>query len=178
MPKIQISPAVVADLHQLIKIDHSGNSDYVWQMDIMKEDGQIWTKFREIRLPRKIAIDYPRDPSLLIDEWSRRVGTLVANIGSEIVGYIRLSAKFIPKTAWISDVVVVPSLRRNGIGTALILAGQTWARGRSAKQAIIEVSSNNIAGIRMAQKLNFEFCGYNDQYYVTRDIALYFGRSL
>ena len=32
--------------------------------------------------------------------------------------------------------------------------------------------------IRLAQKLGYDFCGYNDQYYPTQDVALFFGRAL
>jgi hypothetical protein len=30
----------------------------------------------------------------------------------------------------------------------------------------------------LARKLGYEFCGYNDLYYETQDIALFFGRSI
>jgi hypothetical protein len=30
----------------------------------------------------------------------------------------------------------------------------------------------------MAQKLGFEFCGYNDRYFANRDIGLFFAKSL
>jgi RimJ/RimL family protein N-acetyltransferase len=38
--------------------------------------------------------------------------------------------------------------------------------------------SKNNAAIRLAQKLGYEFCGYNDHYYETQDIAIFFGRTL
>jgi len=40
------------------------------------------------------------------------------------------------------------------------------------------MTSKNYAAIRLSQKLGFEFCGYNDHYYLTQDIALFFGRAL
>jgi RimJ/RimL family protein N-acetyltransferase len=43
---------------------------------------------------------------------------------------------------------------------------------------MIELQSKNHAAIRLVQKLGYEFCGYNDQYYATRDVALFFGRLL
>jgi RimJ/RimL family protein N-acetyltransferase len=58
------------------------------------------------------------------------------------------------------------------------MAGQTWAVERKARQLVMEVISKNEAGIRLAQKFGFEFCGYNDQYYPTQDVALFFGRAL
>jgi GNAT superfamily N-acetyltransferase len=178
MPQIQIRPAVATDLPTLMELDHSCASDYVWQMDIAHEEGQAGAVFREIRLPHSIHVPYPRMPSRLADEWSRRAGILVASVESGLAGYIRLSDKIIPKTAWITDVVVAPGLRLKGVGSALVLAAQAWAVERGSRQAILEMTSKNAAGIRLAQKLGYEFCGYNDHYYLIQDVALFFGRAL
>jgi RimJ/RimL family protein N-acetyltransferase len=43
---------------------------------------------------------------------------------------------------------------------------------------LLEMTSKNVPAIRLAQKLGFEFCGYNDAYYETQDIAIFFGRSI
>jgi hypothetical protein len=42
----------------------------------------------------------------------------------------------------------------------------------------MEMTTKNNPAICMARKLGYEFCGYNDHYYETQDIALYFGRSI
>jgi ribosomal protein S18 acetylase RimI-like enzyme len=178
MPEVQIRPAVATDLPSLIKIDHTCTSDYVWQMDTVLSEGQAGATFREIRLPRSVMIAYPRQVENLADEWSRRAGILVAGIGSGLGGYLRLSDQVVPKVAWIMDIAVEPRLRRSGVASALILAAQAWARERGDRQIIMEMTSKNCAAIRLAQKLGFEFCGYNDHYYLTQDIALFFGRAL
>jgi ribosomal protein S18 acetylase RimI-like enzyme len=178
MPEVQIRPAVATDLHILMAIDHSCTSEYVWQMDRVQEDGQVGAVFREIRLPRAVVVLYPRPVAKLADEWSRRTGMLVAVVEKEVVGYLRLSDKVIPQTAWITDAVVASRLRRRGIGTALVLAAQAWALERGNHQSILEMSSKNCAAVSLAEKLGYEFCGYNDHYYVTQDIALFFGRTL
>jgi RimJ/RimL family protein N-acetyltransferase len=43
---------------------------------------------------------------------------------------------------------------------------------------LLEMSSKNSPAIRLAQKLGYEFCGYNDAYYELQDIALFFGRLI
>jgi RimJ/RimL family protein N-acetyltransferase len=40
------------------------------------------------------------------------------------------------------------------------------------------VQSKNVPAIRLAQKSGFEFCGYNDQYYLNKDVALFFAKVL
>jgi ribosomal protein S18 acetylase RimI-like enzyme len=178
MPEVQIRPAVVTDLSVLVTIDHSCQTDYVWQMDVQHEDGQIGAIFREIRLPRSVSVSYPRLVSALSESWSRRSGILVAVIGGQVAGYVRANDAVLPRTAWLVDVVVAPRFRRQGVASALVLAAQSWAVQRKDRRALLEMPSKNDPAIRLAQKLGYEFCGYNDQYYETQDIALFFGRSI
>jgi len=178
MPEVQIRPAVATDLPVLIAIDHTCTSEYVWQMELQREGGQISVVFREIHLPRSVTVLYPRPVSVLADEWSRRAGMLVAVFGGQIAGYLRLTDSVVPQTVWIVDLAVAPRLRRQGIAMALISAAQSWAVQRRSRRIVIEMSSKNYAAIRLAQKLGFEFCGYNDHYYETQDVALFFGKNL
>ena len=178
MPEIQIRRAVATDITILMAIDHSCQTDYVWQMDVQREEGQVGAIFREIRLPRSVSVPYPREVSTLPDSWDRRAGMLVAMIGEQIIGYIRMTDLILPKTVWMTDIVVSPRFRRQGVGTALILSAQSWAMDRKANRALVETPSKNSPMIYLARKLGYEFCGYNDMYYETQDIALFFGRSI
>jgi len=178
MPEVQIRLAVVTDIPVLMAIDHSCQTDYVWQMDVQREEGQMGAIFREIRLPHAVTVPYPREVSTLPDLWNRRAGMLVAMMSNQVAGYVRISDMILPHTAWMTDVVVSPRFRRQGVGTTLILAAQSWALERSDKRALLEMSSKNNAAVCFARKLGYEFCGYNDLYYEKQDIALFFGRSI
>jgi ribosomal protein S18 acetylase RimI-like enzyme len=178
MPQVQIRPAVATDVNALMGIDHSCTSDYVWQMDLQSGDGYAGAIFREIRLPRSVTVQYPRPVSALSEDWSRRSGALVATIGKDVVGYVRMTDKLLPRVAWVTDLVVAPRHRHQGVGSTLLLAAQSWALDRKNRQVVLEMLSKNSAAIRLAQKLGYEFCGYNDHYYETQDIAIFFGRTL
>jgi ribosomal protein S18 acetylase RimI-like enzyme len=178
MPQVQIRPAVATDVNALMGMDHSCTSDYVWQMDIQSGDGVSGAIFREIRLPRSVTVSYPRPVAALAEDWSRRSAALVALAGGEIVGYVRMTDRLLPRMAWVTDLVVAPRHRRQGIGSALLLAVQSWAQDRKDRRIVFEMLSKNNAAIRLAQKLGYEFCGYNDCYYETQDIAIFFGRAL
>jgi ribosomal protein S18 acetylase RimI-like enzyme len=178
MPEVQIRSAVAGDLSALMAIDHSCQTEYVWQMDLHHEDGQMGAVFREIRLPRSVSVLYPRPVSSLSESWNRRSGVLVAVIGKQTMGYARATDSILPHTAWILDVVVSPRFRRQGIASTLVLASQSWGVDRKNHRAILEMPSKNNPAVCLAQKLGYEFCGYNDQYYETQDIALFFGRSI
>ena len=48
------------ELSECLAIDRSYLSDHVWQMDIRDERGEIAVRFRSVRLPRMVAVEYPR----------------------------------------------------------------------------------------------------------------------
>jgi ribosomal protein S18 acetylase RimI-like enzyme len=178
MPEVQIRHAEATDINVLMAIDHTCQTDYVWQMDLQKQEEQLGAVFREIRLPHSVPVPYPRSVKALPDSWNRRAGMLVAMIGGQVIGYIRMSDLILPRTAWFTDIVVSPRFRRQGVGKALVLAAQSWAADRRNTRGLLEMSSKNNPAICFARKLGYEFCGYNDMYYETQDIALFFGRSL
>jgi ribosomal protein S18 acetylase RimI-like enzyme len=178
MPEIQIRPLEPADLPVLIALDHNYSTEFVWQMDVQSEEGQVEVRFREIRLPRSVRVEYPRPPASLADDWQEVSGLLVAELEGEPVGYATLQLGLAPETTWITNLAVKPRFRRQGIGTTLILAAQEWGAEHDTRILVLEMQTKNYPAIRMAQKLGFEFSGYNDRYYTNRDIGIFFAASL
>jgi ribosomal protein S18 acetylase RimI-like enzyme len=178
MPQIEIRPAVSPDIIELINLDHSCKTSYVWQMDRNINEGQFQITFREIRLPRPIQVPYPRLAETLADEWQLAAGLLVATHNGKLVGYTKLNEVDEIHTVVIKDIVVDNALRRQGVGTTLILAVQNWAIQRNNRKLMFEMPSKNFPAIKLAFKLGFEFSGYNDSYYPNKDIALFFSRFL
>ena len=178
MPAFEIRPPVANDLPRLMVFDHSCFSDYVWQLELRREAGQIMSIFREVRLPRSVVVPYPRNPMSLADQWQRRDGMLVALEQAQPVGYICTVEEGVSSAARVTDLVVAPERRRQGVASALLTAVQAWALERGIQRLLLEMQSKNQPYIRLAQKFGYEFCGYNDQYYPTQDVALFFGRAL
>jgi len=178
MTSFDIRPAVATDLPSLMAIDHSNISEYVWQLDVRNEPNQMTANFREVRLPRSVTVTYPRNPSLLADEWTKRDVVLVALQREVPVGYVCAITQHVSTVTWVTDLVVSQDVRRRGGGSALLTAIQAWALERSVRRIILETQTKNHPCIRLAQKFGYEFCGYNDQYYPSKDVALFFGRAL
>ena len=178
MSAFEIRPANASDILRLMALDHSSVSDYVWQLELRREAGQVSAGFREVRLPRSIEVKYPRLPSSLADEWAHRDSVLVAMEEGIPIGYMCAVMEQASAIAWVTDVVVAPPQRRKGAASALLTAMQTWGAERGVRRMILEMQSKNQAYIRLAQKFGYEFCGYNDQYYPTQDVALFFGRGI
>jgi ribosomal protein S18 acetylase RimI-like enzyme len=178
MPAIHVRPATADDIPWLMSLDHSYTTEFVWQMELQVENGQVTTSFRETRLPRTVQVDYPRHPETLADDWTQRSALLVAEIDGVVAGYISLAKGLAPNSLWVTDLAVVSTHRRRGVGTALLLSAQKWAAQLNSRRIFLEMQSKNYPAIRLAQKMGYEFCGYSDGYYTNQDIALFFARTL
>lgn len=175
MPEIEIRPVNESDIAALVNIDHSYTSGYVWQMDPHLESGQSGAVFRQVRLPRKTRVDYPRPVHALARHWKDYSGVLVAVLSGEPVGYASLVENIFPLSTSALDLAVVPRLRQKGIGSALLLASLEWTKDQTKSyRLILEMQPKNFPAINLAKKLGFEFCGYIDNYFTNRDIAIFF----
>jgi ribosomal protein S18 acetylase RimI-like enzyme len=177
MSEIKIRNTISTDLARLAAIDHSLETNYVWQLDLRRESGQVDAIFREVRLPRAVRIEHSRPAAELPDTWHTSA-MFSAMRDDEAIGYIRFTEKIIPHAVWITDVVVAREMRKQGIARKLIAAVEAWGANKGLRRAIIETQTKNYPAIRMFQKLGFEFCGYNDSYYPNRDVAVFFARNL
>jgi ribosomal protein S18 acetylase RimI-like enzyme len=177
MAEIEIRSTISTDLARLTALDHTIDTDYVWQLDLHREASQVSIQLREVRLPRTVRLQHPRLASDLPDTWHLRP-MLSAMQGMEAVAYIRFTDEIVPHAVWITDLVVGRPMRGRGLARKLIGAAEAWGLQRGLRRAIVEVQTKNAPAIRMVHKLGFEFCGYNDQYYASRDVALFFARSI
>lgn len=178
MPEIEIRPAIAQDIPSLVAIDHNYTTDYVWQMEIQSEERLVGVSFREIRLPRSVRVAYPHKVEALTEDWNQRAGVLVALFEDQPVGYISLMLNVAPLTAWVSDLAVIRRLRRQGIGSTLVLAGQELSSNLGCHRMVLEMQPKNYAIIQLVKKLGYDFCGYNERYYANHDIGLFFGKSV
>lgn len=179
MPKIEIRPALPADIADLIRLDHSYDTQHVWQMDVNHErdSGEIQVTFRQVSLPRSVRYEIPRPPHSLADDWQHFSGLLVAAIADKPVGYIGMIIDQVTGGIWIPDLLVDRPLRRQGIGSALILSAAEWASTRDSHEIILEIQPRNGPAVDLALKLGFDFCGFNDSYYPKNEIGMFFRKS-
>ncbi|HNZ13931.1 MAG TPA: GNAT family N-acetyltransferase [Anaerolineaceae bacterium] len=178
MPQIEIRPAVAEDIPLLVALDHDYETTQVWRLEPLTEDDLTAVGFREVRLPRPMRVAYPRTPQNLVNTWQRHDLMIVAVLSGEPVGYLTLSDRQAPNAAWVTDLVIAPSVRRQGIGSALLLASQGWAAQRNLRCMLAEMQTKNAPMIRMAQKLGYTFSGHHEHYYANQETGLFFTRFL
>jgi ribosomal protein S18 acetylase RimI-like enzyme len=181
-----IRPAELDDLKACLILDHSYFTEHVWQMEVQESEDGITVNFRSVRLPRPVRVGYPRDREALLASWHRRDCFLVATAydgegekkAGPIVGYLTMGAYDWHRTSWVTDLVVAPEHRRQGIATQLLQAGKEWAREAGLRRLIVETQTKNHPAMCFLERRGFSFCGYNDRYYANQDIALFFSLDL
>lgn len=175
---MNIRSATSSDIAGLMQLDHSYRTDHVWQMSYNPESMQTAITFREVRLPRPMRVDYPRDPGRLADEWTNASAFLVAERDHDCHGYLVLSAWTAPDTGWVTDIAVAESQRRKGIATRLLATARRWCTENQLSRITMEMQSKNYPSIQLARKLGFVLSGYHDRYYPDEEIALFFTLNL
>lgn len=177
MPAIEIRPVIETDIPTLVALDHNYTSNYVWQMELESGNEEITVKFREVRLPRSVRVEYPHAAENLAQDWKTRSGLLVAMLDGKPVGYVSLMENIVPLATWVTDLVVMPNLRRQGIGSALVLAAQEWTTTRpDSRRLVLEIQPKNHPALCLAQKMGFDFSGYSDHHFANHDLAIFFAK--
>ncbi|HUV90238.1 MAG TPA: GNAT family N-acetyltransferase [Anaerolineae bacterium] len=175
---MHVRPAWPKDMEACRALDHSYTTDRVWQMET-REESDLWTvTFRAARLPREILVNYLRQGEDLAAGWRRRDGFLLVEERGHVVGYVALTAQIEHGIVRADDLVVDRPWRRRGIGTALLRAAAQWGRERDLVRLVVEVQTKNYPAIRFCRSRGLAYCGYNDHYWPSQDIALFFGQSL
>jgi len=147
-------------------------------MEAREKNGVLTTTFRVTSLPREVRVSYPRQGEELLTGWRQRDGFLVAGDEGRVCGYVALTEENELGIARVGDLVVDRRLRRRGVGTALLQAAAQWAREQGLGWLLVEVQTKNYPAIRLCRSQGLIFCGYNDHYWPSRDIALFFGEPL
>jgi len=186
-----IRSAVLTDLNACLALDANSQTDHVWQMDARDEGEGKAIHFHAVRLPRVMRVVYPRQRDDLLSCWQDSSTVLVASDRRaeetepgetedlpHVFGYCQLDAAVWQKAGWIGHLIVDRPARRHGIGSAMVTAAKTWAKELELKRLMIAVQTKNYPGISFCEKQGFVFCGFNDHYFLNRDIALFFSLKI
>lgn len=92
---------------------------------------------------------------------------LVAKVNGEIVGFVigMLRQEKGKTVGHILTIDVLPEYRRKGIGLRLLKALENIFRGKGANISVLEVREDNIAALRLYQKLGYKRVTKLEYYY-------------
>lgn len=175
-----IRDGLESDFEGCLALDHSYTSDHVWQMTVFEEPGNWQISFKREGLPRTVEAIYPFDVGRLQAALPDDHCFLVAaeRETGEIVGYLTMQCQTSHRIALVQDILVSRPYRSAGIGSRLLRVARGWAREHDLTEMTVELQTKNYPGIAFCQNAGFVFCGFNDHYFLNRDIAVFFSQSL
>ena len=100
-----------------------------------------------------------------------------AYIDGQLAGQIILRKNW-NNFAYVEDIVVDIKFRRQGVGKALILQAEKWARERQLAGIMLETQNNNVGACKLYERCGFRLEGFDQYLYKglypdTYEIALY-----
>ena len=174
---MEIRSANLGDLNACFAIDDSFETEYVWQMEERNGAGDIAIGFHLAHLPRAMKVGSSISRDELTYNFQHGGALFVADDG-KVCGFVDVTESEWNQAAYIHNLAVGPAYRRKGVGTRLMRAALEWARQKGLRAAMLDTSTKNYPAISFYQKQGFSFCGFNDQLYANRDIAMLFAMSL
>jgi len=168
------------DLSACIALDHTYETDRVWQMQV-SSDGGWRIDFKPERLPRTLEADATPADDHLRAFLPREHCFLVATTREEepeIIGYLTMHVNQLYRIGLVQNVLVSRPYRRKGIAARMVKIATAWAKEHGLTSLMIETQTKNYPGIAFCEAAGFAFCGFNDRYFPNRDIAVFFSQSV
>lgn len=174
-----IRDSVEDDFNACMALDHTWQTEYVWQMTFQPEGNGWRVVFRTEKLPRAIDLTYLITHGRLTTAHDHG-GLLVAHSKdtSAVLGYLTVRYDGLSQNVIVRDIVVTRDARRQGVGTRLFNVARRWAQEKNARFLIVETQSKNHPSIQFCQRQGLAFCGFNDRYFADAEIALFFGQAV
>lgn len=177
---------IIRDAHQddiapAIELDHSYETQFVWQMTLQEDDAMRQVLFRKERLPRMIEVQQTVYEDRLQHHLATHAGFMIASLRDEpdvVLAYMTIRIDDVLKNAHVSDLLVGKTYRRAGIGRRLLNVARRWAREEGAHRLLVETQTKNYPAIQFCLANGLSFCGFNDRYFPNQDIAVFFGETL
>lgn len=205
-PRLTFRPGTSVDVDACLALDHTCESDSVWQMTLSAPDPtqRVEVGFRAEKLPRSVVLTHAPNPRRLHDDPDLGRLFVVARPYVEpvpvepvdpespdapltlppppprppIVGYVVAHYDEYRGIAWLDDVCVAQALRRQRVGLQLADGVRMWAKEQGAARLLCAVPTKHAPMVALCQRLGMAFCGYNDQFFLNHDIAVLFGLRL
>lgn len=177
---VLIRDGVSSDIPACLALDHSYETEYVWQMRLNEEGDQHQVIFQTERLPRVLETTWPVDENRLILALPPEQCFLVVENREthDLLGYLTMRHDPVYRMAYLHDLVISQPYRRRRIGTRLLNIARHWAKHRQLERLTAQLQTQNYPAILFCQHSGLTFCGFNDHYFPNRDIAIFFTEPL
>lgn len=178
MAKLKILIANRDHHKEMLELDHSIESEYAFRMITNVDKSIASYSFQQIKLPREAHLSYMRDTDNLQKSWKDANLIYAGMLDEVLVSYAAVDSSSLPATARISDLVVMPELRKKGIGRTMLAAVESWTVKINYERVLLEIAMRNYPMIELAKQSGYEMCGFMEQYFPNGDPALFYHKRL
>jgi GNAT superfamily N-acetyltransferase len=182
---MQLRPAQLADMDLLYGLDHSYQTDHVWQLSNKAGNDEYSAILRLAKLPRPITAPFQHDATALRRTLHRAdfvwvmEGEAATALGERnLLGYLSMTLLPWQNTAWVTSLAVRPDARRKGVATRLLQAANDQARSEGMHSLTADVATKNYPATRLCQTRGMRFTGFSENFYSAHDIALLFASRI
>lgn len=176
--RVQIREGTAADWSACWNMDVSYSTESVWQLRSQQNGESYESAIEPVRLPRPLTL---RDP-LWRANGVTSVGDdgvlLVADSSLGVIGFTLVAAESLRDVNQLVMLAVVGHARRQGIGRRLLAAAIDAARGRGGRALCATLQARNYPAIAFVRAAGFAFAGYDEQFFPSNDVALFFAHRL
>lgn len=177
-PALSVRLAKPKDRGLCNQLDGTYQTDSVWQMHLQEDEQAIRVVFNQVRLPRTMTVAYPFSDEAVSERFDLSSNLLVVSYEGTILGCIDGEVDVTGRIFQISHLIVHSQARRRGVGRYLMSSVIQLATHHQCERISIAIQTKNHPAISFVQKIGFEYCGYNDQYFQNGDIAILFALKL
>jgi ribosomal protein S18 acetylase RimI-like enzyme len=96
---------------------------------------------------------------------------LVVEEQERLVGVLDVTPQDWNNTAWIWNIMLDESVRRQGIGRDLFQRAVEWARRAGYRALALETQTNNVPACKFYARMGCEMVGIHEAYYSNDDVA-------
>lgn len=178
MAKLKVILANSTNHEDMLELDHSFKSQYAYRMRADMENKNASFRFEPVKLPREAHLSYMRDKNSLLKTWDDASLIYVGVLDDVLVSYVAIDAKTLPMTARVTNLVVMPEVRQNGIGRTMLAAVEDWTARQGLLRILLEIPMRNYPMVELSRRCGYEICGFMEQYFPNDDPALFYQKRL
>ncbi len=178
---MEIRPAQLADMDLIYALDHTYQTDHVWQLSNKAAPNEYDSVLRLTKLPRMITAPAPHDGIALRRVIHRADFVWVMHPESnqrDLHAYLAMTLLPWQNTALVTSLCVRPNSRRKGLATRLLRTALDQARTEGMHSLTADAPTKAYPATRLYQARGFKLSGYSENYYAAHDIALLFATRI
>lgn len=153
------------DQFACISLDGSYQAERTWQVDRHDFGDETSVRIRPVRLPRPRRVRPDRDTGSFLQLWASAQPFLVAELDTDLVGWLAARPDPESRTLHLLECVVVPAERRRGIGSALLAECRDEARRAGCEHLRAAVPIHNDPAVRWLQRAGWHLTGWDERHH-------------